>query len=228
MEALRELAYIVAKNRLKKVGIIGNKPAAPTKVNEFYAGIVEGKFRTDDDAADYFYQKSKSYPGYQKLKSNLKSRLVDTVFFLQVKDGSKSERQKAYYTCYKDWSAAKILIGKGAWLAGASLCHKIVKLAKKYEFIGLILEVARELRLHYGTRIGDQKKYEQYNQLFKSYEKIWQTEIQAEELYTDLTINYVNNKSTKENLHEKAKHYYDLIKEQVKDYGSYRSHLCVN
>ncbi len=226
MQALKELAYIVTKNKLRSVDLIAESAENKTKISEFYEGILAGKFSTDDDAARFFYESDKNYSGYQKLKSNLKSRLINTIFFIDPKDSSHSERQRAYYACYKEWAAAKILIGKGARLAGVNLCHKILKLAKKYEITELVLDISRTLRLHYGARVGDFKKFEQFNRIFKEYEVIWHAENRAEELYTELVIKYVNNKSTKENLHEKAKQYYQQLEEDLNLYDSYRLYLC--
>ena len=226
MQALKELAYIVTKNKLKAIELIGDPSDKKSKVDEFYEGLLEGKFFDDDAAAKHFYNANKSYSGYQKLKGNLKSKLINTLFFLETKDAAQSERQKAYYSCYREWAAVKILISKGARLAGVSLSHKILKVARKYEITELILDVTRMLRLHYGARVGDFKKYEQFNKLFKLYEPIWLAENKAEELYTDLIIQYVNNKSTKEDLHEKAKQYMQELEKDLETYGSYRLHLC--
>ena len=226
MQALKELAYIITKNKVKQIDILDGKDDKATKIEEFYNGILENKFSNDDDAAQHFYNADKSYSGYQKLKGSLKSRLINTLFFLDTKDGALSERQKAFYNCYREWAAVKILISKGARLAGVNLSHKILKVAKKYEITELVLEVSRMLRLHYGARVGDSKKYEQFNEIFKVYEPIWLAENKAEELYTELIIEYVNNKSTKEDLHLKAKEYYELLKIDMERFGSYRLHLC--
>lgn len=226
MQVLKELVYIVSKNKLDHIDLIGDSSSEKSKVEEFYEGLVEGTFSDDDDAASYFYGSDKNASGYQKLKGNLKNKLIHSLFFLDIKEVAQSERQRAYYSCYRDWAATKILIGKGARLSGVSLCHKIMKQAKKYEITALVLDVARTMRLHYGTREGDHKKFDQYNSLFKAYEKIWIAENRAEELYTELIIKYVNNKSTKTELHEKAKAYYEILKPDLEKYDSYRLHLC--
>lgn len=226
MQALKELAYIVTKNKLRTIDIIGDPSESKGKITEFYEGVIEGKFNNDEEAAEFFYAADKNYSGYQKLKNNLRSRLINTLFFLDLKDSSYTERQKAYYICYKEWAAAKILIGKGARLAGVNLCHKLIKISRKYEITELVLDISRTLRLHYGAREGDFKKFEQYNDMFKQFEKIWIAENLAEELYTGLVIRYVNNKSTKEDLHQKATAYYKLIEEDLNHFDSYRLYLC--
>ena len=83
------------------------------------------------------------------------------VFMLDASAPSYNERKKAYYESYKDWAAAKILLGKNATFSGIRLSHKILRQAKKYEFTELILDISRTLRIHYGSKEGDVKKYEQ-------------------------------------------------------------------
>ncbi len=226
MQILKELAYVIGSHKLRTLDIIEEGTEPKTKVLQFYEGILDGKFESDDDAAHYFYQKDKSYSGYQKLKANLKSRMINTLFFIDMKEASNFERQKAYNICHREWVAAKILIGKNARNAGVSLCHKLLKAAKKYEITDLVLDISRTLRLHYGARLGDQKKFDQYNAIYKEYEPLWRSENLAEELYTELITKYVNSKATKDELHEKAKAYYDLVRDAMEKYDSYRLHLC--
>ena len=226
MQVLKELAYIITNNKIKNIDVIDIQDEPTSKIEAFYKGICEGAFQDDDEAAAHFYNADKNASGYQKLKSNLKSKLINTLFFLDVREVAQSERQRAYYACHREWAAAKILIGKGARISGISLCHKLLKIARKYEITGLVVDIARTLRLHYGTREGDAKKFDQYNQLFKEYEAIWQAENKAEEWYTTLIIKYVNDKSTKVALHQKAIEYFEGLKPDLEKYGSYRLHLC--
>lgn len=228
MQILRELVHIVTKNKVRSIEIIGNSSDNKSMVNEFYEGILEDKFRTDTSAADHFYESDENNPNYKKLKNRLKNRLINTVFFIDVKQPSYSKRQRAYYECYKDWAAVKILSGKHARLSSISLSHKILKQAKKYEFTELVLDIARFLRLHYGTREGNVKKYEFYNTMFKEYEDAWFKENLAEELYSELVTKYVNSKATQTELFEKAEEYYQRLKESMEQRDTYKLHLCGN
>lgn len=229
MQILKELVHVVNKNKVRSIEIIGSNRGGGSEhksmLNEFYEGIIEDKFEDDDEAAAYFYESDKSNPNYKKLKNRLKNRLINTVFFIDVKQPSYNGRQRAYYECYKDWAAVKILTGKHARLSSVNLSHKILKQAKRYEFSELVLDISRFLRLHYGTREGDRKRYEQFDELFTEYEDVWIKENLAEKLYVELVTKYVNIKATQKDLHKKAKEYYQQLAPALKKHDSYRLHF---
>jgi len=101
-----------------------------------------------------------------------------------------------------------------------------LKVAKKYEFSELVLDISRMLRLHYGTREGDKKKFNRYNRLFKKFEEIWAAENLAEEYYVQLATGQVKNKEQKQAMHEEAKKCFEEIRPAVEKYESYRLQFC--
>lgn len=228
MQVLQELVHVVNKNKVRSIEVIGNESNNSSMVASFYEYVVNEKFKNDDEAAQFFYNTSANDSKYKKLKNKLKNRLINTVFFIDVKQPSYNKRQKAYYECYKDWAAVKILTGKNARLSAVNISHKILKVAKKYEFTELVLDIARFLRLHYGTRVGDIKRFEQFDELFTEYETIWQEENLAEKYYVELIIRYVNSKATQNSLNEKGMEYFKELQPLMEKNESYKLHLCGN
>ncbi len=226
MISLQELAFVVSNNRVDNIELVNNWEDSTSKLAEFYDGIVKGRFNSDEEAAEYFYQSDKQNSAYQKLKASLKNRLVNTLFFIDVKQPSYNDRQRAYYECYKDWASVKIMLGKNARHSAVSVAQKVLKYAKKYEFTELVVDLTKTLRLHFGSREGDYKKYRQFNEIYKQHKAICDREDLAEELYTELIVNYVNRKSDREVVHQKAVEYYDRIRDDLAQYDSYRLHLC--
>ncbi|MEM9886502.1 MAG: hypothetical protein AAF849_11475 [Bacteroidota bacterium] len=226
MQILRELVHIVNKNKVRSIEVIGNSRENKSMVMDFYNCIAEERLTSDEAAAQHFYGTDANNHSYKKLKNRLKNRLINTVFFIDVKQPSYNQRQRAYYECYKDWAAVKILTGKHARLSAVSISHKILKQAKKYEFSELVLDVARFLRLHYGTREGNIKKYEFYNDLFEEYEQTWAKENLSEYLYVELVTRYVNSKATQGEIHNKAKEAFAQLEDILGQYESYRLQFC--
>ncbi len=226
MKDLIDLTQIVTKTKLRSVELIGNSGNGSSRLQEFYDLLSEGRFCDDDEAARFFYESDKQSPSYQKLRKTLKDRLVNSLFIIDLKQASYNDRQKAYYECYKDWAAAKILFGKNARVAAVSLSRKILKIAKKYEFTELAIDICHTLRLFHGTIEGDFKKYQQYNKDFKAYEKLWLEENRAEEFYIDLSIGFINSKATKTEFQDKAREYYQQVENALSQYHSYQLHLC--
>lgn len=225
MRALKELTYIVSRNKVKSINVLDGQSESPSRIETFYHAIVKDQLRSDEDAQEYFFPSSDNKSSYRNLKWKLKERLINTLFFIDIKKPSYSDRQRAYYQCYKDMAAVNILLGKNARSASVDLCYKILKHATKFEFSQLCLNAYRILRLHYGSREGDLKKYYAYKELYDTYAKSCFWENKAEEMYTDLIVHYVNNKSTKEDTHKRALAYYEEIKEATTEIGSYSMNL---
>ena len=228
MRALQELAYIVKKNSKKSSELLPETVVPGTRVAQFYEGILDQRFTSDDEAAEFFFEKEKSNPSYIKLKSSLQKHLINSLFQIDFKQNSNTERQRAYYECNKQWAAVKILLGKNARTASINLSHKILKQAMRFEFTELVVEIARTLRLHYGARTGDLKKYEYYHDLFQTFQEIYRVENLAEGLYTELVVRYVRSKATNEEIRTKAIEYAAQLEPHMKQYESYRLHLCGN
>jgi tetratricopeptide (TPR) repeat protein len=228
MQALRELAYIVARNKLRSIGHIDDDATAGSKTRLFYEKIIQNELDSDEDAAVFFYGKKakKTASAYQKLKGELTGRLINTLFFIDSNQPSFTDRQRAYYECYRQWAAAKILLGKNARQAGIALCRRILKQAKRFEFTELVLDIARMLRLHYGTQEGDLKKFDHFNRLFREYEEIWLFENRAEELYSELIIRYVNNKATHTAVHKQAEAVFRQLQGALEKHKTYVLQLC--
>ena len=225
MESLQELAFIVNKHKLRSLELVGNFEQNQTKLATFYNGLLDNQFSTDDEAAQFFYNTDRKNTNYQKLKSNLKRRLINSLFFIDVKRPNYADRERAFYECYREWAATKILLGKSARKSGIALSHKILREAKKYEFNELVLDISRTLRLHYGYRLGDVKNFNRYHDLYKQYEIIYLEENRAEELYTRLVIEFVNDKSQKKEIFQTAIEYKNSLKDAIGKYPTYRSKL---
>lgn len=228
MQDLIELANIITKTKLRNVELFnsGNDDQNDSKIQQFYDLVSEGHFQDDDEAAMHFYGKDKRTPGYQKLRKTLKDRLVNSLFIIDLKRASYTSRQKAYYESYKDWAAVKILMGKNAYTTAEGIIRQIIKVARKYEFTELLVDIYHTLRLFHGTRLGDFKKYEEYNKAFKHFEEIWIAENKVEEYYIDLSIRFINSKADKTDLQQKAIQYQEAISEYMERYDSYQLQLC--
>lgn len=227
MKDLQDLVQIVTRPKLKSVHLLDTEVSDDTsKLSEFYNLLVDGTFENDDEAAYHFYQQKKSHPAYQKLRKTVKDRLVKSLFLIDLKKASYDVRQKAYYESYREWAAAKILFGKQAPAAAISLSHKLLKLAKKFEFTELVVDITHTLRLYYGTIEGNYKKYQSYNKVFKHYETLWILENKAEEYYTDLSVRFVNSKAANTEVQREAIKYFEELEPHLEQYDSYQLHFC--
>jgi len=223
MRDLVELVGLVNKTKLKGSGILKFIIEPDTKMERLFDALLDKEVETDEDAKALF--KEGSDVNLTSLKNKLKERLLDAIFLLDFKDTNFSNRQKAFFECYKKWSAAMTLLIRNAKITGIDLLERLLRHAKHFEFTELTLDILRVLRLQYSTVDGDLVKYEDMKAQYLEYEKIWQMESKAEFFYSELMAQYTNSKSTKEEVTQQAEEFYAELKPFMAVCSSFKLHL---
>lgn len=213
MEELIELVEVVTKNKIKRIDVLGNSTNNSSNLQKMYEGIVSGELREEEVAKAHFYGDAAHKDMYfGRLKRNLFRRLINTLFFIDVNQPEFNDLQRAYYTCYREFAATKMLIGRGARKAGIIVAEKLLKRAIEFEFTNLVVEISRLLRVHFGSIVGNRKKFLEYNELYKKYLIVFQAESLAEEYYVDLATYFANSAAAKDEIGGIAKVYSDELK----------------
>lgn len=215
-EELQALAEVVSKNKVKHIHVIGNAESANTKFDQFYDALASGRLENDKQAAQFLYQASPDHAAYRKLKDRLQDRLVNTLFFVDVNQENFNPHNRAYYSLYKEVAAAKMLIGLNTRSAAIPIAEKALRSVMKFEFVDLILSLAKDLRLHYGTITGERKKFEEMDEIVEKYTTVLCSEIKGEKYFADIICYYTNTRAT--NLE---------IKDKVDEYANELTHIKV-
>ncbi len=191
MKNLIEISKIVTKKRISKIEIFDKSllNKKDSKFNEFYDGLVNNKFRTDDEAADYLYGTNPLDDKYRQLKSRFTKRLLNTLFFLDSNDPSFSNYHSSYYTCNKNWALIRILLSSGARSAATKLASKTITVAQNYRFADVLFNCSRILMTSCSLS-GNHKEYEIYSEICHKAMQDMDAEIKSEELYQRLTIHF--------------------------------------
>lgn len=226
LEELKSLIKVVSKNKVKQVEVIGETGRGSSQIQKLYDLIAEEKIQTEEEGINLFFSDSTNTKKYfNRLKRKLRSRLLNTLFFIDVNQPNFTEIQKAYYSCYKNASAVKILIGRGARKVAITLAEKTIKKSLRFEFTDVTLELARNLRIHYSHIEGNKKKFEYYKDLIIEYSKIYNAELLAEEYLSDLLVYFASSQSTKPELVETAQSYSAELHDIIKNQNSYKLNL---
>ncbi|MEM0991845.1 MAG: hypothetical protein AAF847_14805 [Bacteroidota bacterium] len=221
MKNLIEISKIVTKKKIRKIEIFDDHylENKSSKFNEFYEALMQGKFKTDRDAAEFLYDSTPKDDKYRQLKSRFRKRLLNTLFFLDVNRPAASNYDRAYYSCNKDWTLVKILVDNDADYTAGSLARQILTTALKFKFADIIVNCCRILRA-YAAEEGDDKSFEEYDQHIKQYTNILDAEIRSEELYQRVILNYYKPPSKRTNLSEKIDTYCEALDGLAKLYDS--------
>ena len=222
MKTLLELVGIITKGKARRIEVLGRATDTNSKVADLYDALCTGKVKTDKEAMRYLYGASPKASSYRNLKAGLKKRLFNTLLFINLGDPSLNEHEKAYYRCQKDWAAVKVLLRMGARNVAIRLAEKTLQLALRFDLTEIVVQASQVLRFHYGARIGNLKKMKNYGLLHQKYMKVWQSESLAEEYYTLLVANYINERSVKEQARGQALAYYERLKGAMAEYPTYR------
>lgn len=193
-----------------------------SKLLALYEGIASNKFSTDEEAAAALYGTDTENSTYRKLKSDLQEKLLDLVININVDQEHYTDYQKAYYECHKQWVTIRFLIGQNANMAALILAHRLMRQAEKFDFTLLSMDIASYLRVQYGLRESNDKRFMEANRLYKTYQKIYNAECLAEELYTTLVVHTVNSRSANETIHTLATEYYAQIEPEMEQYNTYK------
>lgn len=223
MEELKSLVSTITKNKVKQIDVIGNTGSSQSQVQLLYDAIASGKITEADEIAPTFFPDNENAQFYtSRLRKKLKKRLINTLFFIDVNQENFNQHNRAYFTCYKEVAAAKILIGLHARPAAIPIAEKALKSVLKYEFVELVLNLAKELRLHYGTITGDRKKFEEMDVIVEKYSVILAAEIEAEKYYADILSHYVTSKASNLGLKDTVSNYAAKLSELSKNISSPR------
>ena len=205
------------------------EPREESKTHSFYKRIINGDFKSDEDAAAFFFNTTPNASKYKNLKRLLRERLINTLFFIKP-TSSNSDYEKAFLYCSKNMFAANTLLFLQVYNAGINLCNKVLNKALKYELTDFIIEASRYLRLHYAVRAGNQEVFERYNEIYKEHLETKRLEILAEEYYCKLILPKVQNKANNESegIYEKAMDSYKILEPYMDKHTSPFLHFIGN
>lgn len=213
MKHLIEISKIVTKKKVKKIEIFDESSLKNknSKFNEFYESLMDGKFKSDRDAAKTLYDCQPTDDRYRQLKSRFRKRMLNTLFFLDVNTPATSNYNRAYYSVNKDWTIVKILEANSAPHTAADIAKQILTVALKFKFADVIVNCSRILRDYYSIYSEDEKNYEEYDQYAKQYQDVLNAEIRSEELYQRVIMNYHKPPMKAQSLSERIDTYCDAL-----------------
>lgn len=223
MQDIKELILLFRQHNIHPLRhLVGS---ADSKLLALYEGIAGGKFNTDAEAAAAIYPDKNGNSGYRKLKSDLRERLLGAVFDINTNLDQYSDYQKAYYDCHKQWVMVRFLTGQNANTVALSLAVKLLRQSEKFDFTLLCMDITSYLRIQYGLRESNDKRFQEANRQFEYYRNVYTAENLAEELYTSLLVRTVNNRSAQEEVSELAAVAFAQIEPALEQYHTYKLHM---
>ncbi|MCA0237603.1 MAG: hypothetical protein LCH81_14600 [Bacteroidetes bacterium] len=226
MDELVELIGSLNITKLKSSGLWRFIFEPESLMEQLCEAIHTGRVRSDEDAAALLYPGQKPGAKLINLRERLQERIISVVFLLEFRAPGGTDRQKAYFDCNRKWSAAMVLLSKNAKRVSISMMEDLLKQTLHFEFTELSLSILSALRLHYGTIHGNLDRYNMYRSMYQQHQEVWMMENEAEDNYTHLVSYFVNSKSSKTSISDKAREYFESVQQYMERSESFRLHLC--
>ena len=149
MEELIALAKVVNRQKVKQIDVLTSDNPLSEKAKVFYEGLIDDKIRTDQEALELVYNEFELTSKYRKLKSRLKNKLINTLFFIDTQKHSRNEYENYLVRSYLVLSAVKILRSKGFRDAAAKISEDVIKKAIKYDLTEVVYILSSDLSLEF-------------------------------------------------------------------------------
>ena len=198
MRDLKEMVSVISRHKVKQIEVIGNSTSSDNLFQKLYELVQSPEIETDDDAMAALYpDNGTSKASYQKLKNRFRSRLLNTLFFIDINQSQFTDIQKAFYTCNKNWLAARTLLSRGAMSSGIDIVTRTLREALKYEFTELIIYMCRELTWHYSVVSGNPKLYKHYLGILDENMINLEAETLADRYHTEVNLAFSSSQASK-------------------------------
>lgn len=192
MKTIKQIMSVVNRKRISKVDIFDKTllSTKDSKFTQFYDAIESGDVNTDAEASALLYGIENS-ASYRKLKSRFLSRLLNTLFFLDLNNSTgKVDYKYAHYNCMKALMHAKLLRFFGAFASAASIIKHRYSDARKYYFYDILAEYSGFL-LQFYSLSGNSKALKEEKENFIEYKKYADSENRGKLIYFTSIVEFI-------------------------------------
>lgn len=219
MESLREFITLITKKRIKKAELFDE--SSRNKTSNYYKlfdGIHSRKYTSDEVAAQDIYGCPPSEKKYLILKTRLKQKLLNTLFFLDY-EGDTPGHQRAVYECARQLYAVKILLMHDARRVAIPLAEKTLRVAQEFELTDTVAECAKIMREHCAAT-GQYQEFQEYKVLAERAESLRQAENLAEQYLQELAATSAKAKANRSRMVKLAETFHLALGEVLQTQGS--------
>ncbi|MGV3588768.1 MAG: hypothetical protein ACO1OF_17315 [Adhaeribacter sp.] len=192
MEDLRKLVQIVTNRGQKTHPLLETKSKYLAKETDLFLRIKKGQLLTDEDAAAALYKCKPNDPRLKMLKSRLRKKLLNHLFFLDFSDSRLKVSVRYEQECLSLLHQGRTLMNEGEHKISAKLLQHALKLATEAEFTSIIISCLELLLINYSLTVKSNLYYKTKKTL-EHYRKLAAFEHEAEDLY--YTAKLEQNKS---------------------------------
>jgi hypothetical protein len=221
MKKIIALTQIITRQKINQIMIV-TESGDKTVLGKFYKGVAEGHIHTLKDAETYLYGKPMDRVLMQKLKDNLYNRLINTVFFIDMRQSNFTDYQRAFHSLRKLHAAYVLLCNKGLDKnAVIDIGEGLLKKAQLYDFSEIVISVGAILSSTYAL-MGKLQKIKALQDIINYNLEAQRLEITANGYFDVLLAEYTIQKAASSVLSEQALNYYKTLQPHLSKYPTFR------
>jgi hypothetical protein len=221
MKKIVAISQIITRQKVNQIKIV-TESGEQTILGKFYKGVAEGHINTIEDAEMYLYGKPMDRVLMQKLKDNLYNRLINTVFFIDMRQPIYTDYQRAFHSLHKLYTAYVLLCNKALDKeAMVDIGEGLMNKAKLYDFSEIVIGVGTILSSTYAL-MGKVKKSQNVQQTINYHLEAQRLEISANGYFNILLGEYTTQRAASSALSEQALKYYETLQPHLSNYPTFK------
>lgn len=226
MEDILQLIDITKKKGQRSIQLVNQnfRKKEVSKDNLLYEGIIGGKFSTDEEASKEMFNADPGNRNYRNAKGKLKQKLLNHLYFLDYEKEIYTLYNKTEYECLHSLHQCKILVMEGANDLALRQLPGLIKTAKDFEFVDIVVDALTMLREQYAN-IGKTTPYADTNKELQDYKRFQVVVHECEEMYSSIMVCINKSISAQGRIINKIPEVINKIEEYSKKYKS--THLDV-
>jgi hypothetical protein len=221
MKKLIALTQIITRQKVNQINIVTDAHET-TVLGRFYKGITEGHIKSLDEAGAYLYDKPVKKAVLNKMKDNLYERLINTVFFIDMRQSNFTDYQRAFHSLNKMYAAYVLLCNKELDKENMiDIGENLLKKAIVYDFFEIIIGVGKILSSTYALD-GNLKQTTKLQESIDYSLEAQRLEIKTQGCFDQLIGEYSIKRVPSKILSEKADEYYKLYSPSLVNYPTFK------
>ena len=187
MQSIKELILLLQQHQIRPLQQTANGANWEPKLIILFEGVSNGALTSDAvAAAQLFPGGTGGLPEFAALKSALRERLVALLLDFNNRLEQNSDLQWVYAECHKQWLSVRLLTGENAHGLALVLASTLLRIAEKFDFTRLCMDIALYLRVQYCLRQRDDAQCREAERRYRYFRQVYDAEYQAEKNYTAL------------------------------------------
>jgi hypothetical protein len=183
MDSLREVVYMLDRYKVRQIDVLTNNgDPKESRYFECYVGLREGRWKDNDEIAAHFGIEPGSKT-FTRFKNELKKRLSNSLLFIDTSLPEFNDYNRAYISLLNQWAVAKLLFHRGAKSAFMELAEQALSIARKFEYVDLIFDILRTIKIATLPLPQYHKEYQRYKDLYYQYKIAFEADLAAREAY---------------------------------------------